>query len=97
MRRSFVAVMINALIFLCVSGAAYARFDHGLIGAGGHASFGFVAAGETLHVQGKVEEPLARIASKPASIALFGAGLLLVGGLIRRQRCKAAPRRESVL
>lgn len=95
MKRPFAVVFVGALAFVCFSGVAHARVDHQAIGAAGHASLGFLVAGETPRIQGKAQGPLERIASEPASIALFGAGLLLVGGLIRRQRSKAAPRRRE--
>ena len=95
MKILFVAVFIGALALFCVPGAGHSGVDHRVIGTGGHASFGLLTAREILRVQGKAQGPLERISSEPASIALFGAGLLLVGGVIRRQRSKAAPRRRE--
>lgn len=96
MKPSLVAVFIGALAFFYIPGAAHARVDRRLIGAAGYASFGILVARETLQVQAKAEGTLERIASEPATIALFGAGLLLVGGVIRRQRrSKEAPRRRE--
>jgi hypothetical protein len=95
MRRSFVAVIISALALFCISGAAQARVDHRLITADRNASLGFLAASATMQINGEAQGFFDRIASEPGCIALSGIGLLLVGGIIRRRRSKATPRRRE--
>jgi len=52
MTRSFVASFINALAFLCLSGAAQAQVNLQLISAGGNAPFGVFVGPNTLQVNG---------------------------------------------
>jgi hypothetical protein len=73
MKRSVFAIFINALTVFCFSGAAQAHVNLQLISAGG-------ASGAQLFLE--------RMTSEPASIALLGAGLLVIGGAIRRRRSK---------
>ena len=95
MRLLFTAVIISVLALFCISGAAQAGVDQRLMSADRNASLGFLAASATIQVNREEQGFFDRIASEPGCIALSGIGLLLVGGIIRRRRSKATPRRRE--
>jgi hypothetical protein len=74
MKRSFVAVFINALAFFCISGGAQAQVNL-----------------QPATISSSAQEFMGRMTSEPAAIALFGTGLLVIGGIIRRRRSKSIP------
>ena len=71
MKRFAVAIFISALALLSISGAAQARFNPQVISTGGAPS---------------ARDLLERMTLDPASVALLGAGLLVIGGVNRRRR-----------
>jgi len=83
MKRFLVAILLSALALVSISGAVYARVNLRVISVSD-------ATG--------AQDFLEKMTSEPASVALLGAGLLVVGGLIRRQRTRnnAGSRKRSL-
>jgi len=83
MTRSFVAIFVIALVLFSISGAVYARVNLPVISVSGATT---------------APDLLEKMTSEPASIALLGTGLLVVGGFIRRQRSRnnAGSRKRSL-
>jgi Mn2+/Fe2+ NRAMP family transporter len=74
MTRYIVAIFIIALVLFSISGAVYARVNLRVISVGDATT---------------AQELLERMTSEPASIALFGMGLLAIAGFIRRRRSRS--------
>ncbi len=83
MKRFFAAILLSALVFFCISGAVHGRVNPGVINGSSVTS---------------MQDILEKMTSEPASIALLGAALLVVGGFIRRERSRnnAASRKQSL-
>jgi len=83
MKRFFVAILLSALAVFSISGAVYARVNLRVISGSGATS---------------AQDLVEKMTSEPASIALLGAALLVVGGFIRRQRSRnnAGNRKRSL-
>jgi hypothetical protein len=73
MKRFFVAILLSALALFSISSAVHARVSLRVISVSGATS---------------AQDLLEKMTSEPLSIALLGAGLLVVGGFIRRQRSR---------
>lgn len=76
MKRFFAAILLSALVSFGLSSAVHGRVNPGVISGSGAIS---------------AQDVLEKMTSEPASIALLGAGLLVVGGFIRRQRTRINP------
>ena len=83
MKRFFVAILLSALALVSISSAVHARVNPRVISGSDATS---------------AQDFLEKMTSEPASIALLGAGLLVVGGLIRHQRSRnnAGSRKRSL-